>query len=238
MLTSAARLPPCVALALSCARKSQPASIMRKTISALLVLGVLSATHPVFAQLAQIGGQVINGTYEQGVFGAIANTSCTVTPMGAPAWGWPSMPANLSAGESVTWGYADGLSGSTTCGGQTSDGSLSLTNVSFRNVIRGANQNGGTPSRLWASTVLGGNSSSVHCIVWSSTLNQFGVAGASNIHWEVRATNIVFGTSWVVASGDGEADLSITNAMNTYLECTVAPTSADENGSVLVTWAL
>ena len=201
----------------------------KKSLFAALVLAGSFFVNSAAAQLIMVGGNVPNGTYEQSAFGAFAYTTCTLSAYGTPAWSSQSMPASLSGGQSVTWGYTDGTAGSTALGGTAGTNQFKLANGSFRNVIRGANNNGGVASSLQCATVAGNGKTFVDVMIWGPTLNNYGVSGATNIAWDIRDIN-----NNVVASGTGEATVRVYFSGTAALTTKIWPTDANELGSAMV----
>lgn len=139
---------------------------MKKLTLALVALAGI-ACQTALGAVFGIAGSLLNANTEDMVFGATAATTCTVSAQGSPSWTSQPMPASLFTGQSVTWGYANGASGTSSMGCTAGSG-FNLFDASVRGVIRGTSNNGGVASVLRAIAPINGNSSGVthYVTIW------------------------------------------------------------------------
>lgn len=175
-------------------------------------------------QIYATAAGVNSANYETSVYGAIANTNCTVSAGGSPSASVPALPASLSANQSVVWSYADGTWGGNFYGGGA--GAYALKNMSFRNVIRGSNNNGGINSGIQTITQVA-NISYVGVVILGPNIGG-GVSGATNFTWTISTSN-----GGVYATGSGETT-QVVPVNGTFVSVQVTASNANELGSVMV----
>lgn len=207
---------------------------MKKSSLLALICVALGLAQTASAQYRIVGAIVHNSTYEDGVFGATAATSCILAATGSPSWTSPSaFPISRSSGQTATWGYANGTSGSTITGGSTS--SYQLSNVAFRNVVRGSSNNGGVYSGFTAEARIK-NTTNASVEIWGhAKLSLFGVTGAQNYYYEVYLNGNRTGLGW---ASSGQTSSWSSSTLNPNIEniitVVVFADAPGELGSVLV----
>lgn len=171
------------------------------------------------------GGDTTGGGLDNLVCGAVAKVNNVgVTPLGAPSWVIPSGTI-LSAGQSETWGYANGYVGAI---GASLIPRASLKNSSMRALCRGANLNSGQSLGIWHAVTC--FNSTIHLVVWGPSLNAFGVSGLQSFTWTAQVNGVT------VASGTGEVetDLTTTPLAQNDVVVTVTPSDPDAQGNAMI----
>jgi hypothetical protein len=202
---------------------------MKRLISSVALAAALFIGQQAHAQLSWVAGYISNGNFENGIFGIVASGPAPFNSVYTPAWSTVALPTTLYSGESITWGIADGSAGSTWQGGQT-DGTYALKNIAFRNVIRGASNNGGVASVFNMRTILAPSTSQVQVQILGPSLANYGVVGAQSFTWRI------YNGSVLLSSGYGEANFPLAGVSGLDLRCEITPGTSTTLGSVFASF--